>query len=58
MNDADRDFISARVPQDDLLGFISFGAGVMEADKAGEAPLANDEIFAEEVIAIKEQIEE
>ncbi|MDR0596865.1 MAG: AAA family ATPase [Clostridiales Family XIII bacterium] len=56
MGSADRDFIHERVPQGDLLGFISFGAGVMEADKAGEAPLANDEAFAEEVIAIKERI--
>jgi CO dehydrogenase maturation factor len=57
MNAADRDFISTRVPQDDLLGFISFGAGIMEADKAGEAPLANDEVFAEEVMRIKTHLE-
>jgi CO dehydrogenase maturation factor len=58
MNEADKDFISARVPQGDLLGFIRFNAGVIEADKAGEAPLANDEVFADEVMQIKAHLEE
>ncbi|MDR3225004.1 MAG: AAA family ATPase [Clostridiales Family XIII bacterium] len=58
MNEADKGFISARVPQGDLLGFIRFNTGVMEADKAGEAPLANDEGFADEVMQIKAHLEE
>ncbi|MDR1496549.1 MAG: AAA family ATPase [Clostridiales Family XIII bacterium] len=56
-DDADRAFISGRVPQEDLLGFISYSGGVVEADKAGGSPLASDGLFAKEVNIIKERIE-
>jgi CO dehydrogenase maturation factor len=53
---ADRDFISSRVKDADLLGYISYGADVIEADKAGRSPLLDGSVFTEEVRAIKGRI--
>jgi CO dehydrogenase maturation factor len=55
--EADKVFISERIPEESLLGFISYGTDVIEADKAGRPPLSADALFAEEVEAIKERIE-
>jgi CO dehydrogenase maturation factor len=55
--EADRAFLAARVPQESLLGYISYGTGVIEADKTGKAALTEDAIFAEEIAAIKERME-
>jgi CO dehydrogenase nickel-insertion accessory protein CooC1 len=57
VNEADKAFIAARVDEADLLGYISYGANVIEADKAGGSPLSADVVFAEEVKAIKGRIQ-
>jgi CO dehydrogenase maturation factor len=53
---SDKVFISERVHEADLLGYISYDADVMKADKAGVSPLSADSIFTEQVEAIKGRI--
>jgi CO dehydrogenase maturation factor len=55
--EADRAFIAERVPTGDLLGYISYGTDIIEADKRGRAALTEDALFAEEIAAIKERME-
>jgi CO dehydrogenase maturation factor len=55
-NEADKAFIAARVEGDDLLGYISYGADVIEADKAGGSPLSADSVFSAEVREIKGRV--
>jgi CO dehydrogenase maturation factor len=55
-HEADKAFIAERVDEADLLGYISYGADVIEADKTGRSPLSADSVFSEEVKAIKERI--
>jgi CO dehydrogenase maturation factor len=56
--EADKVFISERVRESDLLGYISYGTDVIEADKTGRSPIADGAAFAAEVNEIKEAIEE
>jgi hypothetical protein len=54
--EADRAFIAARVDEADLLGYVSYGTEVIEADKAGGSPLAAGSRFAEEAEAIRRRL--
>jgi CO dehydrogenase maturation factor len=54
--DADKTFISERVHETNLLGYISYDASVIEADKVGGSPLVAGSAYMEEVLAIKGRI--
>ncbi len=54
---ADEEFILAKVPKDDLLGFIHFDDDVTAADRAGRSPYDISEKTVAEVRAIKEIID-
>ena len=57
-SDDDREFIRARVEEDDLLGFISYSDEVIEADKREGSPFDTGETVTAEIEAIKERIGE
>ncbi len=57
MSRADEEFILAKVPEDDLLGFIHFDDDVTAADRAGRSPYDISEKTVAEIRAIKERIE-
>ena len=54
----DEDFIKARIPADDLLGFIHYNTDVIDADRKGKSPYDFSETAIQEVRAIKERLEE
>lgn len=54
---ADEDFIIAKVPEADLLGFIHFDDDVTAADRAGRSPYDISGKTVEEIRAIKERID-
>lgn len=56
-NKEDEDFISSRIPAEDLLGFIHYNPDVIEADRRGESPYDFSETAIQEVRAIKERLE-
>lgn len=53
----DEDFIKARIPADDLLGFIHYNTDVIDADRKGKSPYDFSETAIQEVRAIKERLE-
>ncbi len=56
-DDSDKDFIRSRIPEEDLLGFISYSAEVIDADRKGRSPYDCAPAALEEIRAIKEQID-
>lgn len=56
-NQDDEEFISSRIPAEDLLGFIHYNTDVIEADRRGESPYDFSETAIQEVRAIKERLE-
>lgn len=53
----DEDFIRARIPAEDLLGFIHYNTDVIDADRKGKSPYDFSETAIQEVRAIKERLE-
>lgn len=53
----DEEFIRARIPADDLLGFIHYNTDVIDADRKGKSPYDFSETAIQEVRAIKERLE-
>ena len=56
-DDADRDFIRSRIPAEDLLGFMSYNADVIDADRRGLSPYDCSPEAVEEIRAIKAVID-
>ena len=53
----DEDFIRARVPEEDLLGFIHYNADVIDADRHGQPPYGFSPQAVEEIRAIKAKMD-
>ena len=53
----DEEYIRARIPEEDLLGFIHYNAEVIEADRAGQSPYDYSGRAVEEIRAIKAKID-
>lgn len=56
-DDNDRTFIQSRIPAEDLLGFISYNAEVIDADRRGLSPYDCSPTALEEIKAIKAKID-
>lgn len=52
-NESDRDFIRSRIPEDDLLGFITYNPEIIDADRRGLSPFDCSPSALEEIRAIK-----
>lgn len=52
-NDSDRDFIRSRIPEEDLLGFITYNPEIIDADRRGLSPFDCSPSALEEIRAIK-----
>ncbi|MBR6205722.1 MAG: AAA family ATPase [Oscillospiraceae bacterium] len=57
-DDADRQFIESRIPTEDILGFISYNAEVIDADRNGLSPYDVSPKAVEEIREIKNRMEE
>ena len=55
-NTEDEDYIESKIPEDELLGFIHFNSGIVDADRSCIAPFQNNPAFIEELTTIKERI--
>lgn len=53
----DEEFIRARIPAEDLLGFIHYNPEVIDADRQGKSPYDISQRLNEEVRIIKEKID-
>lgn len=53
----DEAFIQARIPAEDLLGFIHYNSEVIDADRQGKSPYDFSQQLNEEVRSIKEKID-
>ena len=56
-NESDREFIRARIPAEDLLGFMSDNPDVIDADRRGLSPYDCSAEAVDEVRAIKAVID-
>ena len=56
-DDSDREFIRSRIPAEDLLGFMSYNADVIDADRRGLSPYDCSQAAVDEVRAIKAVID-
>ena len=56
-SEEDKDFIRSRVPEEDLLGFISYNTEVIDADRRGLSPYDCCPSALEEIRAIKEKLD-
>ena len=56
-NEADENFISERIPQEDLLGMIHYNTEVIDADRQGKSPFDYSEAVTNEIKEIKEKID-
>ena len=57
-DEADRQFIESRIPEEDILGFISYNAEVIDADRNGLSPYDVSPKAVEEIREIKNRMEE
>ncbi len=57
-SDADKDFIKVNLPGFEILGFLSYSPGVIEADLKGLSAYDTDPIAVEQVKLIKARLEE
>ena len=57
-DEADREFIESRIPAEDVLGFISYNAEVIDADRNGLSPYDVSPKAVEEIREIKNRMEE
>ena len=56
-DDSDREFIRSRIPAEDLLGFMSYNADVIDADRKGLSPYDCSQVVVDEIRAIKAVID-
>ena len=56
-DDSDRAFIKNRIPAEDLLGFMSYNADVIDADRKGLSPYDCSRQAVDEIRAIKAVID-
>ena len=56
-DDSDREFIRSRIPAEDLLGFMSYNADVIDADRKGLSPYDCSQKAVDEIRAIKAVID-
>ena len=56
-DDSDREFIRSRIPAEDLLGFMSYNADVIDADRKGLSPYDCCRVAVDEIRAIKAVID-
>ena len=56
-DESDREFIRSRIPEEDLLGFISYNSGVIDADRKGLSPYDQSPETLDEIRAIKAKID-
>jgi len=54
---ADQEFLAQQIPQGDILGFIAYDDGVVEADKQAGSPLLAGEAIEQAIRSIKETID-
>lgn len=57
-NESDRDFIRSRIPEEDLLGFITYNPEIIDADRRGLSPYDCSLSALEEIRAIKAKLDE
>ena len=57
-DESDREFIRQRIPEENLLGFISYSAEVIDADRRGLSPYDVSPEAVEEIRLIKAKMEE
>ena len=56
-DESDKEFIRQRIPEENLLGFISYNPEVIDADRRGLSPYDVSPKALEEIRAIKERID-
>ena len=56
-DEQDEAYIKARIPEEDLLGFVHYNADVIDADRNGQSPFDFSEKAVEEIRAIKAKID-
>lgn len=56
-DDSDAEYLKKRIPEEDILGFISYNEEVIEADRRGVSPYDVSERVVAEVKAIKSRID-
>ena len=57
-NESDREFLRNRIPQEDLLGYISYNAEIIDADRRGLSPYDCSPSALAEIRAIKEKLDQ
>lgn len=55
---ADEEFVRQRIPMEDLLGILYYDPAVIDADRSGKSPYDYSKALVDEVLAIKERIDE
>ena len=56
-DEKDEEFLRARIPAEDLLGFIHYNPDVIEADRSGASPYDFSSKAVEEIRAIKAKMD-
>ena len=56
-DERDEEFIKARIPAEDLLGFVHYNTDVIEADRNGQSPYDYSQRAVEEIRAIKAKMD-
>lgn len=56
-DESDREFLRSRIPEEDLLGFISYEPNVIDADRKGLSPYDMSAGTVEEIRRIKQRID-
>ena len=56
-DESDKEYLRSRIPEEDLLGFISYDADVIDADRKGLSPYDCSPSALEEIRAIKSKID-
>jgi CO dehydrogenase maturation factor len=54
----DEEYIKAKIPADDLLGFIHYNSEVIDADRQGQSPYDFSQKLISEIHSIKEKIDQ
>lgn len=57
-NEDDEDFVKSKIPAEDLLGFIHYNTEVIDADRQGKSPYDFSRTVTDEIIKIKEKIDQ
>jgi CO dehydrogenase maturation factor len=54
----DEEYIKAKIPAEDLLGFIHYNSEVIDADRQGQSPYDFSQKLISEISSIKEKIDQ